>query len=78
MDEVVPLRQLKRAAVYFIKKKPAKHKPRVLQGLSNYGWVRSLLAPLLRHKVAKHVIKKHYPAPYAVIDLWEKESGRSE
>lgn len=78
VDEVVPLRQLKRAAVYFIKQKPAKHKPRVLQGLSNYGWARSLLAPLLRHKVAQHVIKKHYPAPYAVIDLWSRNDGLNE
>lgn len=27
LDDVVPLRQLKRAAIYFIKNKPAKHKP---------------------------------------------------
>ncbi len=40
VDEVVPLRQLKRAAIYFIKNKPAKHKPSFLQALSNYSWIR--------------------------------------
>jgi 3-hydroxyacyl-CoA dehydrogenase/enoyl-CoA hydratase/3-hydroxybutyryl-CoA epimerase len=75
VDEVVPLRQLKRAAVHFINNMPAKHKPTMLQALTNYSWVRSILAPLLRYNVAKRVLKKHYPAPYAVIDLWDKEGG---
>lgn len=78
VNEVVPLRQLRRAAIYFIKNKPAKHKPSFLQALSNYSWIRSILAPLLRYNVAKRVLKKHYPAPYAVIDLWEKEGGLGE
>ena len=78
VDEVVPVRQLKRAAVYFIKNKPAKRKPDFLQSLSNHSWARKMLAPLLRYNVAKRVSKEHYPAFYAVIDLWEKESGFGE
>ncbi|CDZ78239.1 Fatty acid oxidation complex subunit alpha [Legionella massiliensis] len=78
VDDVVPLRQLKRAAVYFVKNKPAKRKPTFTQALTNYSWVRSMLAPLLRKGVAKRVSKKHYPAPFAVIDLWEKEGGVGE
>ncbi len=79
VDDVVPLRQLKRAAIYFIKHKPAKHKPSMFQAITNYSWVRSILAPLLRYNVAKRgVLQKHYPAPYAVIDLWEKEGGVGE
>lgn len=78
VDDVVPLRQLKRAAVYFIKNKPAKHKPRSMQALTNFYWMRSILALLLRYNVAKRVRKKHYPAPYAVIDLWDKEGGVGE
>lgn len=78
VDDVVPLRQLKRAAVYFITKKPAKHKPSWLQSITNYSWVRPLLSLLLRYNVAKRVMKKHYPAPFAVIDLFEKEGGIGE
>lgn len=78
VDDVVPLRQLKRAAIYFIQHKPAKHKPSFWQRLTNYAWVRMLLAPLMRYNVSKRVMKKHYPAPYAVIDLWEKEGGIGE
>ncbi len=78
VDEVVPVRQLKRAAVYFIKNKPPKHKPSFLQSLTNMLWARKLLAPLMRKTVAKRVRQEHYPAPYAIIDLWEKEGGMGD
>ncbi|WP_298626280.1 3-hydroxyacyl-CoA dehydrogenase NAD-binding domain-containing protein [uncultured Legionella sp.] len=78
VDDVVPVRQLKRAAVYFIKNKPPKHKPSFIDGLTNSSWLRKPIAYLLRYNVAKRVRKEHYPAPYAVIDLWEKEGGFGE
>lgn len=75
IDDVVPIRQLKRAAIYFIKNKPFRHKPSFVDGLTNSSWLRKPIAYLLRYNVAKRVRKEHYPAPYAVIDLWEKEGG---
>lgn len=78
LDDVVPLRQLKRAATFYIANKPAKHKPSFLQSLSHYAWIRRLMAHVLRREVAKKVSKNHYPAPFAVIDLWEKEGGFDE
>lgn len=29
----------------------------------------------MRHNIAKRVRREHYPAPYAIVDLWEKEGG---
>lgn len=78
VDEVVPLRQLKRAAIHFVMNKPPQHKPSFMQAASNVSWCRALLAKMMRHTVAKRVRKAHYPAPYAVIDLWEKEAGFDE
>ncbi|WP_133138637.1 3-hydroxyacyl-CoA dehydrogenase NAD-binding domain-containing protein [Legionella genomosp. 1] len=78
VDDVVPERQLRRAAIYFIRNKPAKHKPRFLQSITNMGWMRAIIAPVLRYQVSKRVRKQHYPAPYAIIDLWEKEGGAGE
>lgn len=78
VDEVVPLRQLKRAAVYFITHKPAFQKPNYLQSLTNHAWIRPILAKIMRKMVGKKVRKEHYPAPFAVIDLWEKEGGFDE
>jgi 3-hydroxyacyl-CoA dehydrogenase/enoyl-CoA hydratase/3-hydroxybutyryl-CoA epimerase len=75
VDDVVPVRQLKRAAIYFIKNKPPRHKPSFIDGLTNSSWLRKPIAYLLRYNVAKRVRKEHYPAPFAVIDLWEKEGG---
>ncbi|MDP3269326.1 MAG: enoyl-CoA hydratase-related protein, partial [Legionella sp.] len=75
IDDVVPIRQLKRAAIYFIKNKPPRHRPSFIEGLTNSTWLRKPIAYLMRHNVAKRVRKEHYPAPYAVIDLWEKEGG---
>jgi 3-hydroxyacyl-CoA dehydrogenase/enoyl-CoA hydratase/3-hydroxybutyryl-CoA epimerase len=75
VDDVVPLRQLKRAAVHYIKTQPPKHKPSVLDSLDSYGFVRTLMAKVLRREVAKKAREAHYPAPYAVIDFWEHESG---
>ncbi len=78
VDDVVPNRQLKRAAIYYITNKPPKHKPSFLKSLSNYAWVRMLIAKLLRREVTKKINPPHYPAPFAVIDLWEKEGGFDE
>lgn len=75
VDEVVPVRQLKRTAIYYVDNVPEKHKPTFLQNLSNVSWLRPVFAKLLRQGVQKKVRKNHYPAPYAVIDLWEKEGG---
>ncbi len=73
VDDVVPVRQLKRAATYFITHQPPKHKPSWIQTLTCYAWIRRLMAKQMREAVSKKFAKDHYPAPYAVIDLWEKE-----
>ena len=73
LDDVVPKRQLKRAAIYFIEHKPAKHKPSFIQGLCAYSLPRSLIAKLILASISKKVIKDNYPAPYAVVELFEKE-----
>ena len=75
IDDTVPKRQLKRAAEYFVHNRPPQHKLNLLHSLSHAAWIRRLLAKVLRHMVAKRVNPVHYPAPFAVIDLWEKEGG---
>ncbi len=78
VDEVVPLRQLKRAAVYYIKSKPVLHMPTWIQAATNYVWVRKILAMLIRHQVKKRANPQHYPAPLATINFWEKEGCDGE
>ena len=37
--------------------------------------MRGLLASRMRSEAAKAAPREHYPAPYALIDLWEKHGG---
>jgi len=78
VDEVVPLRQLKRAAQYFITHRPTKHKPNFIESLTNKTWARHTIARLMRKKTSEKIKQAHYPAPFAMIDLWEKESRFDE
>lgn len=74
VDEAVPLRQLKRAAQYYIENTPSLHQPTLTQSLSQHNWVRPILARIIRYQLSKKVRQAHYPAPFALLNLWEKES----
>jgi len=72
VDAAVPKRHLERAARYYALTRPEMHKPAILAGFANVHWARYFIAKMLRNKVAQKARVDHYPAPYAVIDNWEK------
>ena len=74
VDHVVPERQMRIAARTMLLKPPPEHRPSRMEALTNHALVRPLLAPLLRRKVAARARKDHYPAPYALIDVWQKHA----
>lgn len=78
VDEVVPKRQLKPAVEYYLTKKPTKHKPSFLQSLTNAPLARRLLSKVIRYNLAKKVNVEHYPAPKAIVDIWEQDGGLSD
>ncbi len=51
------------------------HRQGLLAKAMNLGPVRGLLANRMRSEAAKAAPKEHYPAPYALVDLWEKHGG---
>ena len=53
--------------------KPAR--PGVLNTILNVAPARSLLASRMRKEAAKAASPAHYPAPYGLIDLWERYGG---
>jgi 3-hydroxyacyl-CoA dehydrogenase/enoyl-CoA hydratase/3-hydroxybutyryl-CoA epimerase len=64
------------AAVSLIQRKPARpFKQRALAWATNRWPVRQMLAPILRKPVARKAPRKHYPAPYAMIEVWRKHGG---
>jgi 3-hydroxyacyl-CoA dehydrogenase/enoyl-CoA hydratase/3-hydroxybutyryl-CoA epimerase len=72
VDDKVPERQLRSAARHFIDKRPATRRMDWKSRVLNTGILRPLLAARMRKKVAEKAQKRHYPAPYALIELWER------
>ena len=50
-------------------------RPGLLNTVLNAGPVRGFLASRMRAEAEKAAPHEHYPAPYALIDLWEKHGG---
>lgn len=74
VDHALPDRHLRTAARTLIMNPPPPHRPSRLQALTNHAWVRPLLARVFEHQVAKKARKEHYPAPWALIDLWREHA----
>jgi 3-hydroxyacyl-CoA dehydrogenase / enoyl-CoA hydratase / 3-hydroxybutyryl-CoA epimerase len=49
--------------------------PGIMVSLFNNGPARRFLAARMRAEARKSADPAHYPAPYALIDLWEKDGG---
>lgn len=75
IDEMVPLRQLKTAAEFYALKRPSHRKKTLLERLSNNALLRPLIASQMRKQVARKAKAEHYPAPYSLIDLWQRYAG---
>ncbi len=72
VDMAVPERHLERAARKLALKPPAvKRAPQWQQWLSN-KLMRGIVAGQLEKQVARKAKRRHYPAPYAIIDLWKE------
>lgn len=72
VDYALPERHLEnaaRAAVLY-PSSPPRHG--FFHSLAGRRFIRPLLALYLRRRVARRADKKHYPAPYALIALWER------
>jgi 3-hydroxyacyl-CoA dehydrogenase/enoyl-CoA hydratase/3-hydroxybutyryl-CoA epimerase len=50
-------------------------RPSPLIPILNFTFARDFLASRMRKEAAKAAPKEHYPAPYALIDLWERHGG---
>jgi 3-hydroxyacyl-CoA dehydrogenase/enoyl-CoA hydratase/3-hydroxybutyryl-CoA epimerase len=75
VDMVVPERHLAAAARKLILDAPPPYRAGFVDRLSNHALVRPLLASVLRRQVAKRAPRLHYPAPYAMIELWRKHAN---
>jgi len=72
VDHVVPERQLENALRALLAAPPPPRALPLRERLAALPAVRGIAAQLLRRSVAKKADPRHYPAPYALIDLWRR------
>lgn len=76
VDRVVDADSLYEAAAAILKEQPRLHRPRSYLRLLNLALVRPWVARSIRSRVRRRADPKHYPAPYAMIDLWQRYGAR--
>ena len=75
-DDAVPPRIMDRAARMMVLSNAPRHPLPATQRLLN-GPLKSVVASGARKQVAKRARPQHYPAPYAIIDIWAKHNGNA-
>ncbi len=66
------------AARQIIRAAPPPHRPTLTERALSWPGVRALSRPTLLRQVAAQASREHYPAPYAIIDLWSQYGARGE
>ncbi|KAG1661871.1 Fatty acid oxidation complex subunit alpha [Nymphon striatum] len=77
-DMCVPLRQLKASSIQTALRKPPKQQAPKSSMLLEAGPMRKLVAMQMRKQVASKAKQEHYPAPYALINIWEMHGSKSD
>lgn len=76
VDRVVAREALRAAAKELIARRPAPRRAPWHLALLNRMPLRRFVAARVRAGVRKRVRREHYPAPYAIVDLWERYGAR--
>ena len=76
VDRLAPPAQLAQVAKEVALHPPAQRSASLKDRLLNLAFVRPILAGQMRAQVAKRVRPDHYPAPYQLIELWQKHGGK--
>ncbi len=73
VDQAVPLRILENTARMLTLEAPAQRKLSLIQNfLMSF---KGIVVSQAKKQVAKRAKREHYPAPYAILDLWQKYDG---
>jgi 3-hydroxyacyl-CoA dehydrogenase/enoyl-CoA hydratase/3-hydroxybutyryl-CoA epimerase len=75
VDAVVPPRIQENTARMIALDAPRPRRLPLLQRLMGSALMRPLVASMARKQVAKRASPDHYPAPYAILALWQKYDG---
>lgn len=72
IDRICDADSWKEQATEMIRSRRPKAKAPMIDRLMNLAVVRPLVANMLRKQVSRKARRDHYPAPYAIIDLWAR------
>ncbi len=75
VDAVTQERHVRNAVKDAVFGRLKRARPGLLNTILNLGPVRGFLASRMRAEAEKAAPHEHYPAPYALIELWEKHGG---
>jgi 3-hydroxyacyl-CoA dehydrogenase/enoyl-CoA hydratase/3-hydroxybutyryl-CoA epimerase len=78
VDRLAPVEQLDKMAKQIALRPPAPHSPKLLHRVLNSWLARPILAGQMRSQVARRARPDHYPAPYAMITLWQRYGGKGQ
>jgi 3-hydroxyacyl-CoA dehydrogenase/enoyl-CoA hydratase/3-hydroxybutyryl-CoA epimerase len=76
-DECVPPRVMDNTARGVLLARPAPRTLRFPLSLTELPLARRYIAAKARQQVARRARREHYPAPYAIIELWERFDGNA-
>jgi 3-hydroxyacyl-CoA dehydrogenase/enoyl-CoA hydratase/3-hydroxybutyryl-CoA epimerase len=72
LDELVPPAELAARAKALLLRRPAKRAAPFVDRLMNLGAARALVAKRTIATLRHSVRREHYPAPYAIVELWQR------
>jgi 3-hydroxyacyl-CoA dehydrogenase/enoyl-CoA hydratase/3-hydroxybutyryl-CoA epimerase len=72
LDELVPPAELAARAKALLLRRPPKKQPPLLDRLMNFSLARPWVAKQTVATLRRSVRREHYPAPYAIVDLWQR------
>ncbi len=75
VDRIVAPDNWKHAAREMVAARRPPARAPLLDRFLNLGPLRPLLARVLRKQVAARARREHYPAPYAIVDLWQRHGA---
>lgn len=76
LDELAPPAELAARAKSLLMRRPSKKAAPLLDRLMNIGAARPLVGNQMRATLRHRARRDHYPAPYAIVDLWQRHGAR--
>jgi 3-hydroxyacyl-CoA dehydrogenase/enoyl-CoA hydratase/3-hydroxybutyryl-CoA epimerase len=75
VDEVVPERHLRRAAVALLRRSAPKRRAVWYHRIPGLTPLRPLIVRLLTRRLKHKASPDHYPAPYRILELWQRHAS---